>query len=61
MKEDLDVSEVLNAVERVQRGYRKPLPGSDRARDQSAKSLSKGNLPGDDGQKSDPASKGLSG
>ena len=29
MKEELDVSEVLDAVERVQRGYRKPLPGND--------------------------------
>ncbi len=61
MKEDLDVSEVLDAVERVQRGYRKPLPGSDRARDQSTKSLSRGSLPGDDGKQSDSASKSLSG
>jgi hypothetical protein len=60
MEEDLDVSEVLDAVERVQRGYRKPLPGSERARDRSTKSLSRGNLPGDDGQQSSATSKGLS-
>jgi hypothetical protein len=29
MKEELDVSEVLDAVERLQRGYRKPLPGTE--------------------------------
>ena len=27
MKEELDVSEVIDAVDRMQRGYRKPLPG----------------------------------
>jgi hypothetical protein len=27
MKEDLDLSDVLDAVDRVQRNYRKPLPG----------------------------------
>jgi hypothetical protein len=28
MKEDLDVSELSDAIERMQRGYRKPLPGT---------------------------------
>jgi hypothetical protein len=56
MKEDPDVSEVLDAVERVQRGYRKPLPGSEHERNQTT-----GNLPGDDGQQSGSASKSLTG
>jgi hypothetical protein len=29
MSKDLDVTEVLDAVERVQRAYRKPLPGTE--------------------------------
>jgi hypothetical protein len=29
MSEDLDLREVLDAVERVQRAYRKPLPGKE--------------------------------
>jgi hypothetical protein len=40
MKEDLDVSEVLDAVERLQRGYRKPLPGADTQLNQSTGSQS---------------------
>ena len=40
MKEDLDVSELVDAVERVQRGYRKPMPGMNARLNQSTNSQS---------------------
>jgi hypothetical protein len=56
MKEDLDFTELLNAVERTQRGYRKPLPGVDaslkqprenQSRDDSPQPGSEAEAPGD--------------
>jgi hypothetical protein len=42
MHEDLDVSEVVGAVERVQLNYRKPLPGVRTSSDQPAPTYSVG-------------------